>query len=209
MASTHAHDDEHGVPKRTTPQGTQEHGVEHGHEERDVNFGALGYWFTVLAMTVALAYVVVWGFYAVVKSQARSAQVLPSELFANRQAPPEPRIMPNPKDSGANPMTMVQQYPETIPQHREREAQEMAKYGLLNPETKEPQLPEAAAARVIAAAGGPVPAGGGAAGSAPAPAGGAGAGQAAEASEPTAGVQQLTPSGSSGGTRLENRLAGE
>src|SRR4051812_13132836 len=39
-------------PARTTPQGTQADGVLHGHEQRDVDFGALLRWFLGLAVVI-------------------------------------------------------------------------------------------------------------------------------------------------------------
>ncbi len=213
MAKTaaHAHDEER-APLRTTPQGTQAHGVEHGHEERDVDFGAIQVWFMVLAVTVALSFGIVSGFFALYNSQAQSAQVLPSQLFGHRQPPPLPRILPNPVDSGVNPMETGQMYPETVPGERKREAEEAARIGLMNPETGALELPERAVAAVIAASasGRPVPPGTApAAGAGETPPVNTGTERAAETGTPGERVQQMMPSGASGGTRAEDRLAGE
>jgi hypothetical protein len=60
------HEDE-PLPAQTTPQGTQAEGVEHGVEERDVDYPGLIKWFAGLAISIAIIMPIVYGSYTIVQ----------------------------------------------------------------------------------------------------------------------------------------------
>lgn len=182
---------EHYAPERTTPQGTQAPGVDHGHEDRDIIFRPIIYWFAGFTIFVGISLILLQVTMGVWTAREERETALPSPLFGQQQQIPGPRILPNPIDSGLNPMEHVQRYPETVPGEREREIEEAARVGVFNAETGEPVLPERAAAAVLSRYG---------AGSGAAPAG--------AATSPTAApsVKKLMPSDSSGGTAPEDWL---
>jgi hypothetical protein len=135
---------EHEAPERTTPQGTQAEGLEHGHEGRDVIYLPIFAWFGGLAIFMGLALILLratQGFWTVWEDREYT---LPSPLFGQQRAIPEPRILPNLIDSGLKPMEHAQRYPETVPGEREREAKAAAKIGVQDPNTGEPILPDRA-----------------------------------------------------------------
>ncbi|MBV9865532.1 MAG: hypothetical protein JO316_09295 [Abitibacteriaceae bacterium] len=98
------HHDEIQV-ERTTPQGTQEHGVLNGHENRDVDLGNLGKWFGGLAVGTALTFVAMWLMFSVMANIAASRDLLPSPLFNTHVMPPknQPRLFPNPDQKPGDP----------------------------------------------------------------------------------------------------------
>lgn len=201
MAHTVHHDER--VPERTTPQGSQAEGVEFGHEGRDIDLGSVLGWFAGTAIAVLVSIAVLWGVFKVWAATATRNDVLPSRLFATSPPPPLPRIMPNPRDSGLNPRETTPadprtDYPETLPQERAREEQELRRLGITNPTTGLPQIPPQAMAKVLTAAqkaaGEQTPV------EASPQAGGPGQPPASN------GLEQLMPSGPSGGTRVEDRL---
>jgi hypothetical protein len=178
MASPAHHDDE-VAPEFTTPQGMQTLGLDHGHEARDISFGSVFRWFLATAGLLVGSILLIWAVLAIWSAEATRRDVLPSPIFAKPMIPPEPRIQPNPVDSGLNPRESGPEYPESVPKAREQEEAKMEKYGLLNAKTREPELPERAVAAVMA--------------------------QPAAKSE-SSGLEQPMPSASSGGTASENRL---
>jgi len=190
MASL-SHDEER-APERTTPQGTQEAGVEHGHEAADMDFPQVGGWFLGLAATVIIAMVLLWATFKWWAGSATRNELMPSPLFTQRVRPPEPRILPNPIDypetATTNPVAASPLYPETPPGERAREDKELQRLGLQDEKTGLPLLPPAAVAKVIAAsqrAGGVAP---------------------AVAGPASTGLEELRPSRASGGLAMENQL---
>jgi hypothetical protein len=187
MASV-AHHDEERAPERTTPQGTQEGGVDHGHEVADMDLAQVGGWFLGLAVTCLVSMVLLWATFRWWSSTNARNEQLPSQLFAQREVPPPPRILPNPVDYPENQMTNPRadapDYPETLPGERERQDKALQQLGLQDPSTGLPVLPESAVARVIAAS------------------------QQGKniAPPPTPGLEDPRPSLASGGTMLENGL---
>jgi hypothetical protein len=193
MAS-YLHEDE-PLPSRTTPQGTQADGVDHGFEERDVDFRALVRWFFGLAVGMAIVMPFVWFGYRVAVPMITGDDRPPSPVFETRWDLPTPRVLPNPFDAPRNlvvplpqPLMRPWQFRE---EHQRAEAAALEKLELKYPPTFEdrrradlPRLPESAVDAVIARAAAP-PAAGGAT---------------------TDGVRQMIPSGASGGTRMEDRL---
>lgn len=185
MPDAHPHHEE-VAPERTTPQGTQAEGVEHGHENLDVNFRSLLLWFGGLAIGLAVTFIVAaaafewWSAWA----GGAVAEPLPSEVFARQQTPPLPRLLPNPTDFPGHPLPDP---PAIMQAWRERQELLAQQYGLADPRTGLPALPESAAAAVLASAG-------------------RAAGQRAPAPAATDPRQQPMPSGASGGTARENRL---
>jgi hypothetical protein len=185
MPEAHHHHEE-VAPERTTPQGTQAEGVEHGHENLDVNFRSLMLWFGGLAIGLAVTFIVATAAFEWWSSLAGGTEPLPSEVFARQQTPPLPRLLPNPTDFPGHPLPEPRVIMQAWREQQELLAQQ---YGLADPRTGLPALPKSAAAAVLAAAGGA-------------------AGRRAPASAPAAtdALQQPMPSGASGGTATENRL---
>jgi hypothetical protein len=97
------HPHEHEIPERTTPQGTQEGGVDFGHEEKDVQFGPVFRWFISLVVVTGLTQLMLavaltrW----VEHEAQRDKERLPPLLYAAPQDAPEPRVLPNRVDSPA------------------------------------------------------------------------------------------------------------
>lgn len=177
------HHHEHEIPERTTPQGTQEGGVDFGHEEKDVNFGPIFRWFISLLVVTVLTQVMLavglnmWVNHEEVRDKSR----VPSKLFEVRQDIPEPRLLPNRVDSPASGTQPLIGPGEALVIFRERENKELAKHGLLDAESGQPAI----SAQALAAATGQPATPSGAAG------------------DP---LIQAMPSSSSGGTATENRL---
>jgi hypothetical protein len=186
---------DHHAPDRTTPQGTQSVGLEHGHEGRDLIFRPIVLWFGGFAIFLGLSLILLHATMGLWTAREARETALPSPLFAEQQEIPAPRILPNPIDSGLNPMERFQRYPETVPGEREIEMQESARVGVLDPQTGSPILPDRAVATVLSRHG----SGGGAVTGRTAPA--AAADQAG-----TPAVKALRPSDSSGGTATEDWL---
>lgn len=194
---SYLHEDD-PLPERTTPQGTQAHGVEHGHEERDVDYRALTKWFIGLGVGIAVILPLVWFAYQVTRPMIEGTERLPSRVFAERWDLPLPRVLPNPLDS---PPDRIAPLPQPLigparfhVQQQRAENEALVRLGLRYPDDPElgrqagrPRLPERAVEAVIAAAG---------KGAAARPADGAA----------TDGLQEMMPSGASGGIRMENRL---
>lgn len=201
MASTKHHhaDNEHRsededhepVPLVTTPQGTLAHSVEHGHEERDVNFKPLMKSGIALAMTIIFSELIVAGIYQLLYKVETAGHKQP--VFAQRSTPPEPRLIPNPVDAiRVSPENdyrfgkyeQLQTPGEYADLELNRDREELAKLGLYNSHEETPEIPDAIAVAV----------------------GGAAASGAAEAKEAAPGLSEMMPADPSGGTSLENRL---
>jgi hypothetical protein len=181
------HKHEHIAPERTTPQGTQAQGVEHGHEAVDVDFRSLFFWFGGLAAGLAITFLGVMAAYGWWFARAGRHDTLPSQVFAQQQTPPLPRLLPNPTDFPGRPLP---EPPVIMRAWRESQQKLAQKYGLADAKTGLPVLPDSAATAVLSAmergrARGPAP------------------------TAPPSGMDALhlpMPSGSSGGTAPENRL---
>ncbi len=95
----HLQDDDHAEPPvRTTPQGTQFYGVEHGHEDRDVNVPVLVRWFFyVAALSIGASVVLIFGM-QLLMARERATMAPPSALRQIQVDPPMPRLIPNPTD---------------------------------------------------------------------------------------------------------------
>jgi hypothetical protein len=191
---SYLHEDD-PLPERTTPQGTQANGVEHGHEERDVDFRALTKWFIGLAVGLAIILPAVSYAFKFTRPLIEGGDGPTSQVFAQRWDLPQPRVLPNPFDAPPDQVVPLPQRlldpARYLVQERRAEDEALVKLGLRYPDDFDdasraglPRLPDQAADAVIAKAGG--------ADTPPGPAG--------------AVVQQLIPSGASGGTRMENRL---
>lgn len=201
MASTKHHhadsehrseDEDHDpVPLVTTPQGTLAHSVEHGHEERDVNFNALRKSGVALAVVIIFAELVCTGIYQVMYKTENAGYKQP--VFANKTVPPEPRLIPNAADSAQVPEMAKYRFNQfealqtpgdyaEAELHRDREA--LAKLGLYNSHEETPEISDAVVTAV----------------------GGAAGAKAAEGGEAAPGLSEMMPADPSGGTTLENRL---
>src|SRR5438270_13369181 len=92
------HDEEEFAPDFTAPQGIQQPGLTTGHEAKDVNFGAIVGWFsglaagTIAVMALVAGAAIAWNTY-----MAREERE-PTFLRGATQAPPRPRLIPNPAD---------------------------------------------------------------------------------------------------------------
>jgi hypothetical protein len=179
-------DDEHWIPDRTYPQGTQDYGTEFAHEDRDINVRALANWMIALAVATAVVFGVVWLAFRIFLLGDRPAPQaeIPSELFLRQPVPPEPRLIPNPYDY---PTPVGTQPSEPLPgpwdvyrQEFQRESAALAALRLWDTESNLPQLPESAVQAVVRSAGG----------------------AAGERGRPLRPV----PSDSSGGTMMEDAL---
>jgi len=185
-------DEDHDpVPLVTTPQGTLAHSVEHGHEERDVNFKPLAQWGIGLAAMILFAELVCAGIYQFLYKTETGAYKQP--FFAQKIVPPEPRLLPNPADSPLVPSAAsyrFQQYEalqspgDYATRELNRDQEALAKLGLYNSHEGTPEIPDAIATAV----------------------GGAAATGAAEGGEAVPGLSEMMPADGSGGTTLENRL---
>lgn len=91
--------------ERTTPQGTQEKGVAHGHENRDVLIAPLMRWLGGSVVFLAITFLAMRGMWNVMENIAASRDVLPSPLFNLHAAPPpgQPRLYPNPDQTDKDP----------------------------------------------------------------------------------------------------------
>jgi len=127
------HDHDPGWPPPvTTPQGTLENGVVHGHEEADVHIGPIIQWFTVLAVFTVITCVGLWAAYGFWESRLGQGAPLPSPLFAVQLRPAKPRVLPNPQDAFKRPLAggpgMV------YLEHRRAEDAKLMDLGFLNKE---------------------------------------------------------------------------
>ncbi|MGV3721239.1 MAG: hypothetical protein ACO1SX_10060 [Actinomycetota bacterium] len=185
--------DHHPVPLVTTPQGTLAHSVEHGHEERDVNFKPLAQWGVGLAVTILLSELVCTGIYQFLYKTENAAYKQP--FFAQKTVPPEPRLIPNVVDSPQVPNAAQYRFQKfealqtpgdyaAVELHRDQE--QLAKLGLYNSHEGTPEIPDAIVTTV------------------------GGAGAAAEGAEhdhdAVPGLSEMMPADPSGGSTLENRL---
>jgi hypothetical protein len=100
----HGHDEHEQVPERTTPQGTQENGVENQHEERDVEIGDLWRWFVGLGAATLVILLLLWGVFTLLLQREKKKDRVPSELFTIRQPFPGPPLIPNPDDARSRPL---------------------------------------------------------------------------------------------------------
>ncbi len=131
----HKHHDETQV-ERTTPQGTQEAGVERGHEDRDMNIRVTMSWFIGLAVAAGIIHLVVWGMFALFawREDVKDEPLRRAPLLAEQTRPPEPLLLPEPW--------------EAYKQERQAENKKLARYGLADPKTGQTKL-SAAADQVI------------------------------------------------------------
>lgn len=139
-----AEDDEHIAPSRTMPQGTQEHGVDHGHEERDVNLPALLRWAAGLVVLTVAVQLFLWGVFYLLLARETTKDVFPSQLFVAKQVPPLPRLVPNPVDARERPVGPLQDPMEHLQEFLKREDRSLERLGLIDGSTGLPRLPDSA-----------------------------------------------------------------
>ena len=126
----------------TTPQGTQHRGVAAGHENRDINVRGVMNWFVILGVIIALTYILLYGMFQVLNYFVTRRDVAASPVLAERIAPPEPRLLPNPLQAKENPSNPFIGPGEWMVMERAKEYEEMNKIGLRNPATGEFLLPD-------------------------------------------------------------------
>lgn len=92
-----AHQDEEMHVTRTTPQGTQEAGVDKGHELRDIKIRELLYWFAGLTVYSALTIAGMWFLVMLLTSQDRIEKTrLSTPLYGTDLPRRTPELLPNP-----------------------------------------------------------------------------------------------------------------
>lgn len=90
------------------PQGTQENGLPHGHEQGDANIRAVvGMMSAILLSAIVICglLVAVFGYFNA-RENRQDADTPP--LFTQRQVPPKPRLLPSPFDEKDDPKSAVQ-----------------------------------------------------------------------------------------------------
>lgn len=178
---------EHEVTPTTIYQGTQQEGVEHGHEDIDLNLRTVLKWFGAWAVTVTISIFVLWWLFdAWSNYSTRQELLLPNPQFNLQLQMPEPRVLPNPIDSPPGSSEPMKGPAELERDHRRLEDQALQRVGLQDA-NGQPALPPAAVAALTHAPATPA------------------SGYPAAANDEV----RLQPSGASGGTALENQLAGE
>ncbi len=184
-------DDHNWYPERTTPQGTQENGVDFQHEGRDANLRSIINWLLALSAMVAVVIVLLYGAFQLLLQREEASDQLPSPLWARQETPPEPRLIPNPHDAKPDvPLTGPVEY---LQEYRTREDALLAEAKLIDPATGLSKLPEDVTGSVLQELNK------GAAAFPPGMAPSSGHGDEESATD-------LYPSDMSGGTRFEDRL---
>jgi len=98
-----AHQDEELHVTRTTPQGTQEAGVDKGHEQRDIKIRTLILWFTGLTIGTVITVVLMLVMLRWMQVQDKRAKTVTAsriyseEYLAGRRRVPE--LLPNPQQA--------------------------------------------------------------------------------------------------------------
>jgi hypothetical protein len=152
MPEHHSHSGHHGEHfglTETTPQGTQRHSVEHGHEVLDVNLPAIFRWFLALVVTMVVTYVTVWVMWQGWDGMQTRAEAAISPMLLRQAPPPEPRLLPNPFDSPADRPELMLGPGKTYRQERDAEDEALSKLRLLDPEHRKPTIPTEAISRVL------------------------------------------------------------
>jgi hypothetical protein len=97
MAKSIHHEDEVLV-ERTTPQGTQESGVDKGYEKRDIWVRELVIWFGGLAIGIAVTTVLcVFGVMWLISNEKPTKSKLSTPLFGRNLPVRTPELLPNPQ----------------------------------------------------------------------------------------------------------------
>lgn len=136
----HLADDDHNwYPERTTPQGTQENGVDFEHEERDANVPGIIRWFAALSGMVVVVLFVLWGAFQIMVRKEQEPPMSP--VFAQEQPLPQPRLIPNPVDSPMGPGQLMRQPMEYHEDFVEEENGALEKVELFDTATGLPRLP--------------------------------------------------------------------
>ncbi len=138
------------APDQTTPQGTQAHGVLHGHEDLDVNFRALFGWFFTLGVVVFIALALLRGMFLALMWVNRSREVVASPVVAVQSAPPLPRLIPNPIDNPYNSKIPLPGPWDVGQAERDRETKALEGIGLVDAKTGQATIPDAMINAVIA-----------------------------------------------------------
>ena len=151
MARTEHHDDdEHGLPAETTPQGTQYHAVDHGHEEGDIDFRSMAKWAALLLGTCFGVQVLLYGVFVFLAGREGEANTLTSLQRPASQplGMGGPQLLPNPPTSRSEPGREPLQPSEPLVgpleygrNEQNQENKQLEQYKLWNPETGLPQLP--------------------------------------------------------------------
>lgn len=187
-------DDDHFIPDRTIPQGTQWYAVDGAHEERDVNVPTLIRWGIGLIVLTAGTCLLIFGAFSVALNQEKAAPK-PTSVMMQPTIPPLPRLIPNRIDEEERtklaglPAGKSLPLQDPIAYHQEQkalEAPEAASLGLLDLQTKLPVLPEGAVEAVNTLNGK--------------------GGASAHAADENARIEWIAPSDMSGGINNEDRL---
>lgn len=153
----HGHEDDEYV-EFTTPQGTQWHAVDGGHEERDVDVPALIKWGIGVFVLTGVTCGLLLGAFTLVLNQEKS-RPRPTSVMMQPTIPPLPRLIPNPVDeaerskAAGRPANNPLPLQDPIAYHLEQkalEAPEIQALGLLDRSTHLPTLPDGAVEAVNA-----------------------------------------------------------
>ncbi|MCC2670078.1 MAG: hypothetical protein K0Q72_2549 [Armatimonadetes bacterium] len=187
-------DDHEAAPDRTTPQGTQLHGVENGHEERDVNFPPLLRYIAGLVITIVVSILVTFGVYRLMLYTEKQGEKTLPPAYTMKEAPPLPRLLPNPIDTPGmpdSPEWRMRRHALLVgpgdygQEELANQRKQLAALGLFDNETGLAVVPDAAVSSLPGATPGPA---------------------AADNAPPEPGVREMMPADGSGGLTMENRL---
>jgi hypothetical protein len=153
-------EEDHYAPSRTMVQGTQEYGVEHGHEQEDIQGRALLRWWLGLGGFILVCQLLMWAMFGFLHRRELTTGESRVPPFADvQQAPPEPRLIPNPVDARLQPFEPIQGPLEYGREQRTLERRQMEALGLWDTQTDLPRIPQEIQQQVIAeTTGGQVPA---------------------------------------------------
>lgn len=145
VAHADLHQDEEMHVTRTTPQGTQEAGVDKGHELRDILIRPTMSWFVGLLIVTLLIIGAMWGLMSMLAGADRVVKdEVSSPLYVTEPTVRLPELLPNPAQGMNN-----QKLPwDHMDDFREAENKELKKHGLTDAQGY-PALPMRAVQQVM------------------------------------------------------------
>lgn len=139
------HQDDELHVTRTTPQGTQEGGVEKGHEQRDMKIREVARWFIGLSIGSAITIGAMWLMLVWLVGVERERKTYTSTpLYEIRPTVRQPELLPNPAQGTDQIMPW-----EHSRRFRATEGKELQNYGLADSDGRH-SLPQGAVSAVMA-----------------------------------------------------------